>query len=62
MDKRRNILAGVRDEIKKVTFPSKKTTIRLTAAVFVISLIVAMYLGIIDFLLTKILNILISRK
>lgn len=41
------------DELKKVTWPSKKETIRLTTVVIVISLIIGLYIGIIDVLLTK---------
>jgi preprotein translocase subunit SecE len=41
------------DELKKVTWPTKKETIRLTTIVIVISLIIGLYIGIIDVLLTK---------
>ncbi|MCX7881507.1 MAG: preprotein translocase subunit SecE [Patescibacteria group bacterium] len=41
------------EELKKVSWPSKKETIRLTAVVIFISLIIGVYIGIIDILLTK---------
>ncbi len=41
------------EELKKVTWPSRQTTIRLTLTVLIISLIVGLYLGIIDVLLAK---------
>jgi len=44
------------EELKKVTWPKKQETIRLTIVVIIISLIIAFYIGIIDFLLTKVLD------
>lgn len=41
------------DELKKVSWPSKKETIRLTAIVIGVSLIIGLYIGIIDILLAK---------
>ena len=41
------------DELKKVTWPSRNETIRLTLIVIGISLIIGIYIGIIDVLLTK---------
>lgn len=46
------------DELKKVTWPSRKETIRLTGIVIGISLIIGLYIGIIDILLAKGLEIL----
>ena len=47
---------GMMDELKRVTWPSKKETIRLTLVVLVISLIIGLYIGIIDVGLTKVLE------
>jgi len=52
-----NFATEVIDELKKVTWPSKKETIRLTTVVIVISLIIGIYIGIIDVLLAKGLEI-----
>ena len=46
------------EELKKVTWPTRKETIRLTVVVIGISLIIGVYIGIIDVLLTKGLEIL----
>jgi preprotein translocase subunit SecE len=46
------------DELKKVTWPTRADTIRLTTIVIVISLIIGSYIGIIDILLTKVLELL----
>ena len=47
-------------ELKKVTWPTRQNTTRLTLIVIIISLIIGLYIGIIDFLLAKILEILTS--
>ena len=49
-------------EMKKVTWPTKKETIRLTSIVIIISLIIGLYIGIIDVLLTKGLELVMSFK
>ena len=54
--------AGIIDELKKVSWPTKKETIRLTIVVIVISLIIGVYIGIIDVLLAKGLEFLTIRK
>ena len=54
--------ADIGGELKKVSWPSRAQTIRLTATVFIISLIVAFYLGIIDVLLAKILEVLTKTR
>ncbi len=46
-------------ELKKVSWPTEKQTINNTLLVVGISLAVAIFLGLIDFLLTKILQLII---
>lgn len=57
MDKKifanQNFAQSVLNELKKVTWPTKKETFRLTTIVIGISLIIALYIGIIDVLLAK---------
>lgn len=57
MTKKRGIKPGwgkeVVEELKKVTWPTRKETIRLTIVVVIVSLITAFYIGIIDVLLAK---------
>ena len=48
-----NFATEVVEELKKVSWPSKKETIRLTTIVILISLIIGAYIGIIDVLLAK---------
>lgn len=52
-----NFATDIVEELKKVTWPSRQETIRLTVIVIGISLIIGIYLGIIDILLTKGLEI-----
>lgn len=49
------------DELKKVTWPTRDETIRLTVSVIVITLIVSLFLFSVDFGLTKILDSLLIR-
>ncbi|MGB9706893.1 MAG: preprotein translocase subunit SecE [Microgenomates group bacterium] len=50
-------LKEVRAEMKNVSWPSKEETIRLTGIVIGISLIVATFVGILDFLFTNLVTI-----
>ena len=50
----------VRSEISKVTWPDKSEVIRLTAIVLLVSAIVGVYVGGIDFLFTKALSFFVS--
>jgi preprotein translocase subunit SecE len=58
---KKNFLADVLEELKKVNWPTREQTIRLTLVVFIISLIVGAYVGIIDVLLAKVLEIITKR-
>ncbi len=48
-------------EIKKVTWPTRAEIIRLTVAVVAISIIVGIFLGAIDLLLTKGLEFILNK-
>ncbi len=56
-----NVAKEIRDELKKVTWPKRQETIRLTLAVFAISLIVGIYIGIIDLGLAQVLTFFTQR-
>ncbi|MCL4374490.1 preprotein translocase subunit SecE [Patescibacteria group bacterium] len=58
----KNFATDIIDELKKVTWPSRQETIRLTSIVLLISLIIGIYIGIIDVLLTRGLEILTSIR
>jgi preprotein translocase SecE subunit len=57
-----NYFSDVIDELKKVTWPPKNEAIRLTLIVIVISLIIGSYVGIIDVLLAKGLELLTKLR
>jgi len=45
------------DELKKVTWPTQQEVIRLTVVVILVSLIVGLFIGGVDYLLTNALQI-----
>ncbi len=52
-------LKNAREELAKVAWPTRQTTINHTFMVIGVSLAVAVFLGAIDFVLTKILELVI---
>jgi len=56
-----NYFASVKSELFKVVWPKKDDVIKLTLIIFVISGIVAAYLGVLDFGLTKLFETIIVR-
>ena len=51
-----NFLKDVKLELSRVNWPTKEQTIKYTAAVVVLSLVIASFLGALDFVFTYILN------
>ena len=49
-------LQDVRSELRKVTFPNQKETIASTSVVIAVVFIIAIYLGIVDFILSMALG------
>ncbi len=58
--KAKNFLGDVKVEVKKVTWPSRKEAMGGTMVVLVVVLIVSVFLGIVDTILSKIVEGLIS--
>jgi preprotein translocase subunit SecE len=56
-----NYFKESKEELSKVTWPTKKQTIEMTIAVIIVVLFVGSYLGGVDFFLTKGLTWLISK-
>lgn len=50
-------LGQVKTELYNVTWPTRKQVVRLTLIVIVISLLVGVYLGIVDYLFTRLLEL-----
>ena len=53
-------LREVRGELKQVTWPTRKDVYRLTVVVMLVSIAVGIYIGGLDFLFTKIFEIVIK--
>jgi preprotein translocase subunit SecE len=53
-------LTEVQEELKKVSWPSKNETIRLTTIVVVTSAIAGTFLGMVDLLYTKIFSVILK--
>jgi len=56
-----NYFSEVRLELSKVSWPSRENVMKLTLIVFIISAIVAAYVGGLDFLFTKLLEFIVTR-
>lgn len=54
-------LKEVRTELNQVTWPTRKEVIRLTGAVVLISLIVGAYIGALDLVFTRLVQLVIGR-
>lgn len=53
-------LRETRDELKKVVWPSKQEVIRLTFVVIIVSMIVGIFLGGLDFVFVKIIEMVVK--
>jgi preprotein translocase subunit SecE len=53
-------LREVQDELKKVVWPTRKEVIRLTFTVIAVSIIVGLFLGGVDFVLTKLIQVVLK--
>jgi len=53
-------LREVKDELKKVVWPSRQEVIRLTLVVIVVSLIVGLFLGGLDLFFVKIIETIVK--
>lgn len=54
-------LTEVKAELYKVTWPTKNEVIRLTGVVIIISLIVGVFVGGLDYIFTKTIELLLKR-
>ncbi|MCM8785226.1 MAG: preprotein translocase subunit SecE [Candidatus Omnitrophica bacterium] len=58
-DKIKNYLFEVRSELKKVTWPEKKTLGISTVVIVIFMVIMALYFGIVDLIFSKIVSLII---
>lgn len=55
-----DFLGNVKAELKKVTWPSKKDTYASTTVVIVVVLICAVYLGVVDIILSRLIRLVLG--
>jgi preprotein translocase subunit SecE len=60
MDKAVQFLTQAKAELKKGTWPTRKQTLASTGVVMVIVAVMALYLGIIDLILAKLVKIILG--
>jgi len=53
-------LSEVREELKRVTWPTRQQTVQKTTLVVVVSVLVGVYIGILDYLFTQVAAVLIK--
>ena len=54
-------LKEVRQELKKVVWPTKKETMKLTGVVIFVSAVVAIFIGTLDFIFTNLSSLILKR-
>jgi len=54
-------LKEVKTELSKVVWPTKKETIKLTTIVILVSLVVGLFIGLLDFLFTNLMALIIKK-
>ena len=59
-EKIKQFFREVRVELKKVTWPSRKETVASTSVVLVLVILVSVYLGLIDVILSRTLNLMLN--
>jgi preprotein translocase subunit SecE len=52
-------LRQVRDELNQVTWPTKDQTVRLSTLVIIVTIIIGIYLGTLDYLFTQLMGLII---
>jgi preprotein translocase subunit SecE len=60
MNRAMQFLSQAKAELKKVTWPTRKQTLASTAVVLAIVIVMAIYLGIIDFVLAKLVKFILG--
>lgn len=55
-----SFIKETKDELKKVVWPTKQEVIRLTSVVIIVSLIVGLFLGGLDFVFVKIIETIVK--
>ncbi len=59
-EKVKQFLKEVKIELKKVVWPTRKDTIASTSVVIILVIIIALFLGLVDFGLSKIIRVILD--
>ncbi len=62
MNKVIDFLASFKIELDKVVWPSSKLTLRLTAIVIIVTIAVGFFVGGLDYLMTQLLSLILTKK
>jgi preprotein translocase subunit SecE len=54
-------LQEVRSELKRVVWPTRQEAIRLTSVVIIVSALVGVYIGTLDYIFAKMVGLLLGR-
>lgn len=60
LKKAQEFLRGVQTELRKVTWPNRRELIGSTIIVIVLVIIVAFYIGFVDFVFSRLLNMMVQ--
>ncbi len=60
VEKTKKFLTEVRVELKKIVWPTRKETIASTSVVVVLVIIISMFLGVVDMVLSRVVKIILS--
>ena len=62
MERIKNFLRSVRQEVDKVSWPSRNLAIKATVSVIIFALVVGIYLWVLDITFVRIINFLLSLR
>jgi len=62
MGKLKEFIQGVRSELRRVTWPDRKLVTKATISVIIFSLVVGVYLWVLDLAFTKILSLIFALR
>ncbi len=62
MGKLREFLQGVRSELRRVSWPDRKLVTKATISVIIFSLVVGIYLWVLDIAFTKVLSLIFELR
>jgi len=62
MGKLKEFLQGVRSELRRVTWPDRKLVLKATVSVIIFSLVVGVYLWVLDLAFTRIISLIFALR